>query len=390
MPNFFFIFLIFFLSLHLLSAKTTFNTTKSPSSVLYSLLQKYYTGHPYESINLNRPLSDFDFSDRDSQFEYGDLDNYKVDGQIGKGKFAKVFKTTHKETGDVLALKLLKGDRPDRIFREISILKELKDAPNFLPLKDLLREEGDGDDAKDDVRYAFFFELFEAPYYKDLFPTLEKMDIKKFLYGTLKTLEYAHSKGIMHRDIKPLNVLMNKETQQVRVIDWGHSAHYIPGQELSVRVATLFYKAPELLLNRTIHDYAIDIWSTGCMLAEMVFLKIHFFESTIDRPDDLGLTKKEAKALEFMDHLDAIARVRGTLELRQYADKFKDSMLLDILRGVGEHKKVALGSFINDENEHLVDNDVLDLLDKMLVYDHTKRITAKDALQHKYFDDVRE
>lgn len=334
-------------------------------------------------------MSDFDFSDRESQFEYGDLDNYKVDGQIGKGKFAKVFKAIHKQTGDVLALKLLKGDRPDRIFREISIIKELKDAPNFLPLRDILREEGDSDDNKDDVRYAFFFDYFQAPYYKDLFPTLEKMDIKKFIYGTLKTLEYAHSKGIMHRDIKPLNVLMNKETQEVRVIDWGHSAHYIPGEELSVRVATLFYKAPELLLNRTVHDYAIDIWSTGCMLAEMVFLKIHFFESTIERSEALGLSKKEMKALEFMDHLDAIARVRGTLELRQYADKFKESMVLDILKGVGEHKKVALGSFINDENEHLVDDDVLDLLDKMLIYDHTKRITAHDALLHKYFDDVR-
>jgi len=386
MPYFFLLFLACFLSnLHLTNSKTL--PPKSSSSPLDTILQKHYQGHPYHLVNIDRPLSDFDFTHRD--FEYGSLDNYNVDGQIGKGKFAKVFKAKHIESGDIMALKLLKGDRPDRIHREISIMKELKDAPNFLPLKDLLREEGETEETKDDIRYAFFFDYFKAPYYKDLFPTLEKKHIKKFIYETLRTLEYAHSHGIMHRDIKPLNVLMDKETEQVRVIDWGHSAHYLPGQELSVRVATLFYKAPELLLNYTIHDYAIDIWGTGCMMAEMVFQRIHFFESQIERDDDVGLSKKQMKALEFMDQLDAIARIRGTLELKQYADKFKENMILDILQGVGDYKKVPLGSFINDENEHLVDDLAIDLLDKMLVFDHTKRITAKEALQHKYFDDIR-
>jgi len=385
MPYFFLLFLAF---IPFIYSKTL--APISSSTPLDNLLQKHYQGHPYRSINVNRPLSDFDFSDRESEFEYGSLDDYEVDGQIGKGKFAKVFKATHIATGDITALKLLKGDRPEKIFREISILKELKDAPNFLPIRDILREEGETEATKDDIRFAFFFDYFKAPYYKDLFPELEKIHIKKFIYETLRTLEYAHSRGIMHRDIKPLNVLMNKDTQEVRVIDWGHSAHYLPGQELSVRVATLFYKAPELLLNYTIHDYAVDIWGTGCMLAEMVFQRIHFFESAIERnEEELGLNKKQMKALEFMDQLDAIARIRGTLELKQYADKFKDKMILEVLHGVGDHKKVPLGSFINDENEHLVDNDALDLLDKMLVFDHTKRITAHEALQHKYFNDVR-
>ena len=348
------------------------------------LLEKHYQGHPYSLVNLARPKTDFDVYHQ--RIKLGKQEEYDVEHKVGKGKFAKVFKAIHIPTKDDVVLKLFDKTNEERILREIKLLKELKDAPNFLPLRDVLREEGDDDI----VRYALIFDYFPTLHYKQLFPTLNKYQIKYFIYETLRTLDYAHSKGIMHRDIKPLNVLMSTEPLAVKVIDWGHSDYYLPNRELSVRVASLHFKGPELFLNMTNHDYSLDIWSTGCLLAEMVFQKFHFFQSTIKREWSSSTNTTEKKMQEFADHLDAVARVLGTTKLRQYADKFKDSMVLDILDKVGNYKKTPWSEFINENNKHLVDQQVIDSLEKMLVYDHTKRITAKDALNHPYFDEVKE
>jgi len=357
---------------------------KCSFSPLNILFDKHYNRHPYLTVNFGRPKTDYDVYHQ--RIKLGNPDEYDVEHKVGKGKFAKVFKATHIPTGDQVVLKLFEKTNEERILREIKILKELKDAPNFLPLRDVLREEGEDDI----VRYALIFDYFEALHYKQFFPTLNKYQIKYLIYETLRTLDYAHSKGIMHRDIKPLNVLMRTTPLEVKVIDWGHSDYYLPDHELSVRVASLHFKGPELLLNRTIHDYSLDIWSAGCLLAEMVFQKFHFFQSTIHRnwPKDANNTL--VKMQDFADHLDAIASVLGTTKLRQYADKFKDSMVLDILNKVGNYKKRPWSDFVNESNEHLVDPAVFDLLEKMLTYDHTKRITAKEAMNHPYFNEVRE
>jgi casein kinase II subunit alpha len=74
----------------------------------------------------------------------------------------------------------------------------------------------------------------------------------------------------MHRDIKPHNTIINPKTHELKVIDWGLADFYFPDQEYSCRVASRYYKAPELLLNNQKYDYSLDIWSLGCLLAEMV------------------------------------------------------------------------------------------------------------------------
>jgi len=245
--------------------------------------------------------------------------------------------------------------------------------------RDILRQVGRGNS----VQYGIVFDYFEAEHYRTLFPALTKLQIKHFIYQTLKTLNYAHNLGIMHRDIKPLNVLMSKETQEVRVIDWGSSDYYISNKRKSVRVASLNFKAPELLLGYEFYDYAVDIWSTGCLLAEMVFLKIHFFQGEILRHVE------EENSL--MEQLEAIVRIKGLRELREYAEKYQKEMNMEMLMKLaGIYEERAFESFINEENRHLVDDNALDLLDKMLEYDHSKRITAAEALKHPYFDEVRE
>lgn len=89
----------------------------------------------------------------------------------------------------------------------------------------------------------------------------------------LQALDFTHSKGIMHRDIKPANVLIDHKQRQLKLIDWGLADFYFPHKEYPVRVATRFYKGPELLCDIRDYDYSLDIWGVGCMLAAFLFRK---------------------------------------------------------------------------------------------------------------------
>lgn len=134
--------------------------------------------------------------------------------------------------------------------------------------------------------------------------------------------------GIMHRDVKPHNVMIDHENRKLRLIDWGLAEFYHPGQEYNVRVASRYFKGPELLvdyqvkinynvhlevlylqilinLNLQMYDYSLDMWSLGCMLASMIFRKEPFFHGH-----------------DNYDQLVRIAKVLGTEELSEYLEKY--------------------------------------------------------------------
>ena len=359
---------------------------KCDSAPLHILFEKYYEGHPFRNVNLGRNSSHWNI--RKYKLEFNNMTDYQVRRQVGSGTFSNVFKTTHLPTGAQVVFKHLVDSTENMIKKEVRIMKEVGDLPNIIPIQDVLKDNTDEGEMT-----GLVFEFFKAKYYKDLFPTLSKHEIKVFIYETLRTLHHAHSRGIVHRDIKPLNVLMNAESLETRVIDWGHSDYYLPGKRSSIYVSSLHFKSPELLLGYEFHDYSLDIWSTGCMLAEMAFLKTPFFAANkyTPLPSDSSTDNNETaiKMERFSQQLDAIAQVMGTLPLKQYASKFQNEMEMSQLDGVGDYKKVSLSTLINEKNAHLVDDQLINLLEKMLTYDHTKRITAEDALAHKYFDEVR-
>jgi len=119
-----------------------------------------------------------------------------------------------------------------------------------------------------------------------------------------------------------------------------------------------------------------------------MFRRYYLFKTKREE-DFTNVDEKRQRYVRNRNQLDAIASVMGTVDLLQYSNKFRDSMRLRYLKYVDDHKKMPWTSMINKKNKDLVDASGLDLLSKLLVVDHTKRITAKEALNHQYFDDIR-
>lgn len=93
------------------------------------------------------------------------------------------------------------------------------------------------------------------------------------MFQLLSALAHCHRNGIMHRDVKPMNIVFDETRRQLSLIDWGLAEFYRPDAEFNVRVASRPYKGPELLVDDTRYHYSLDIWSAGCTMAEIIFRK---------------------------------------------------------------------------------------------------------------------
>jgi len=361
---------------------TNITTPRCSASPLSTLLQKYYTGHPYKNVNIHKDLSILD--PYSLILGIGNADKYTPEANsIGKGHFGKVFKAKHQDSNITYALKVIDSSTSN-ILREIKILQDLKDAPNFLPIKEILI-----DHQKFGQPFTLVFDYFASRSIKEMMKTVTKTSMKKFMYETFKTLDYIHSRGIIHRDMKFWNVLMNPDTQEVRLIDFGIADYYLPSRGLSCIGGTLNYKAPETFLFYYEYDYSVDVWAAGVMLGEMMFRNYHLFATK--RPENLeGKTDNQKRSIRYRNQLDAITSVLGTVDLLQYANKFQNKMNLKYLVSVDDHKKMPWKDLVNQNNQDLVDASGLDLISKLLVFDHTKRLTAKEAMSHSFFDEVRD
>jgi len=133
------------------------------------------------------------------------------------------------------------------------------------------------------------FEMVYIKSFADIIPELSDDEMRLYLYKLLQALDYSHSVGIIHRDVKPRNIVVNPNSKELRLIDWGLSEYYLPDKEYNVRVASRPYKGPELLVNLTLYDYSLDLWSFGCVLGGMVSLQF----SILDIPQKTSVYGKE-------------------------------------------------------------------------------------------------
>ena len=296
---------------------------------------------------------------------WGNQDDYEVIKKIGRGKYSDVFEGICSVNSQKVIIKVLKPVKKRKIKREIKILQNLKGGPNIVTLLETVRDPASKSP-------SLIFECINNTDFKSLFPSLTDMDIRYYMYELLKALDYCHSKGIMHRDVKPQNIVVDPEKKILKLIDWGLAEFYHPGQDYNVRVASRFFKGPELLVDDIYYDYSLDIWSAGAMFASMIFKKEPFFQGS-----------------DNYDQLVKITRVLGTDDLFKYLSKYKLKLDENYNGLIEKCPKKPWTKFITPENKDRANDDAIDLLSKMLVYDKAERILPKEAMAHAYFDPIR-
>ncbi|KAK6792329.1 hypothetical protein RDI58_011410 [Solanum bulbocastanum] len=197
-------------------------------------------------------------------------DSYEKIDKVGSGTYSNVYRAQDRDTGMIVALKKVRFDtsEPESIrfmAREIMILQKL-DHPNIIKLEGL---------ATSRMHYSLYivFEYMQS----DLTSIISRPDmrlseaqIKCYMQQLLSGLQHCHERGILHRDIKGSNLLIDKNGM-LKIADFGLANHFNPEKErpLTSRVVTLWYRAPELLLGATDYGVGIDLWSAGCLMAEM-------------------------------------------------------------------------------------------------------------------------
>jgi len=284
------------------------------------------------------------------------LDKYEKLQKIGEGTYGVVYKAKNRETGQFIALKKIRLENedegiPSTAIREISILKEMIH-PTIVSLLDVVNY---------DNKLYLVFEFLDQDLkkYMDSVTTLSAPLVQSYCKQLLQGLTYCHQRRIVHRDLKPQNLLIDKKGS-LKIADFGLArAFCVPVRQYTHEVVTLWYRAPEILLGSATYSIPVDIWSAGCIFAEMLSKKPLF-------PGDSEI-----------DQLFKIFRQMGT----PTEDLWHGcTSLPDFKPSFPKWKKQDLAKIF--ENSHPA---AIDLLEKMLIYEPAQRISAREALNHSYF-----
>lgn len=200
-------------------------------------------------------------------FKIRNMQKYEKLEKIGEGTYGTVFKAKNKETHEIVALKRVRLDDddegvPSSALREICLLKELKHK-NIVRLYDVLHSE---------KKLTLVFEHCDQDlkkYFDSLNGEIDLDVVKSFMYQLLRGLAFCHSHNVLHRDLKPQNLLINKNGE-LKLADFGLARAFgIPVKCYSAEVVTLWYRPPDVLFGAKLYTTSIDMWSAGCIFAEL-------------------------------------------------------------------------------------------------------------------------
>ncbi|KAH7120262.1 kinase-like domain-containing protein [Dactylonectria estremocensis] len=291
----------------------------------------------------------------DSNQQYYDMSTSQ---RLGRGRYSTVFECRDSD-GQRFAVKLFRDRSQENIEHEIGILKHLRGGPNIIAFIDSVQGfQGSG--------FGIVLELVDHVDFRTLFPRFGDFDIRYYTRELLRALQFSHSRGVMHRDVRPHNVLIDHEHRKLRLVGWGSSGVHRAGQAHTLRVSV--WRPPELLLGFERYDYSLDMWQLGSMLASMVFRKEPFFHGN-----------------SRLDQLVKIARVLGTDRLYAYVSKHNMDLDGEDIEALGNLPCQPFTIFVNSDNERLVTDEAMDLLQRLLLFDHEDRLTAREALAHTYY-----
>ncbi|EWC46384.1 cyclin-dependent kinase 1 [Drechslerella stenobrocha 248] len=295
----------------------------------------------------------------------GTMENYQRIDKIGEGAYGVVYKARDlRNDGRLVALKKIRLEQedegvPSTAIREISLLKEMNN-PNIVRLYNIVHADGHK------LYLVFEFLTMDLKKYMETLPkgtSLSKDTVKRFMAQLCDGVRFCHSRRILHRDLKPQNLLIDSKLN-LKLADFGLARAF--------GVVTLWYRAPEILLGGKQYSTGIDAWSIGCIFAEMVTRRPLF-------PGDSEI-----------DEIFKIFRILGTpsedtwpgvTALPDYKPTFPQWDRTSLV----DHLKVNRPAGSDSDAESGLDQAGLDLLEDLLVYDPAARISAKRACNHEYF-----
>ncbi|XP_035583324.1 cyclin-dependent kinase-like 3 isoform X3 [Zalophus californianus] len=297
--------------------------------------------------------------DEDIQKNLGlKMEMYETLGKVGEGSYGTVMKCKHKDTGQIVAIKIF-YEKPEKSVnkiatREIKFLKQFHHE-NLVNLIEVFRQ-------KKKIHLVFEFidhtVLDELQHYCH---GLESKRLRKYLFQILRAIEYLHNNNIIHRDIKPENILVS-QSGITKLCDFGFARTLAaPGDIYTDYVATRWYRAPELVLKDTSYGKPVDIWALGCMIIEMATGNPYLPSSS-----DLDLLHKIVlKVGNLTPHLQNIFSKSPT---------FAGVVLPQV-----QHPKNARKKYPK------LNGLLADIVDACLQIDPAERTSSTDLLHHEYF-----